>query len=189
MSIEMSCTACGQALRVAEEHTGKLARCPKCGTVVAVPEASPVLPSVTAIETPSAWPGPQAALSPFADQPQPSSDPYAPPTTLLSREPIIVSQLRPHRGGLILALGILSLVFAPLGTLCCFPFGLLCLPVGIRAWVMGAADLRKIRAGNMDPSGRGLTQAGMILGIVATLLTVLAVVFLVVAVVVGKPHF
>ena len=51
--------------------------------------------------------------------------------------------LRPHRGGLILALGILGLV-------CCF----IC---GIIAWVMGSNDLKEMAAGRMDPSGQGLT--------------------------------
>lgn len=52
-------------------------------------------------------------------------------------------------------------------------FGIICwfiscigLAFSIAAWVMGRHDLREMRAGRMDPSGQGLTQAGMILGIV-----------------------
>ena len=66
--------------------------------------------------------------------------------------------LAPHRGGLILALGILGIV-------CCF----IC---GIIAWVMGNNDLREIDAGRMDPSGRGLTQAGKICGMVSVILQI-----------------
>ena len=51
--------------------------------------------------------------------------------------------LKPHRGVLILVLGILGIV-------CCF----IC---GIIAWVMGNGDLREMAAGTMDPSGQGLT--------------------------------
>ena len=67
--------------------------------------------------------------------------------------------LRPHRGGLILALGILGIV-------CCF----IC---GIIAWVMGNNDMREMDAGRMDPSGRGLTQAGKICGIVSVILQIM----------------
>ncbi len=65
----------------------------------------------------------------------------------------------PHRGGLILALGIIGLVA--------------CGPVGIAAWLMGNNDLKAMDAGRMDPEGRQLTQVGKILGIIATVLTIL----------------
>lgn len=61
----------------------------------------------------------------------------------------------PHRGGMILGFGVVGLVC------CCF--------FGLAAWIMGYGDLKKIDEGRMDPSGRGLTQAGMIIGIVGTL--------------------
>jgi len=66
--------------------------------------------------------------------------------------------LKPHRGGVILALGIIGIV-------CCF----IC---GIIAWVMGNNDLREMDAGRMDPSGRGITQAGKICGIVSVVLLI-----------------
>jgi len=71
----------------------------------------------------------------------------------------------PHRGGLILALGIIGLM--------------VCAPVGIVAWLMGNNDLREIRAGAMDPQGEGLTQAGRILGIIATVLMLISLVLIV----------
>jgi len=70
--------------------------------------------------------------------------------------------MQPHRGTMILVFGILGLV--------------VCLPFGIVAWVMGNADLKAMDAGIMDPEGRGTTQAGKILGIVATLVTVLGII-------------
>jgi len=69
--------------------------------------------------------------------------------------------MKPHRGTLILVLGILSLI--------------ICAPVGIAAWVMGNGDLKQIDAGAMDPSGRSVTNAGRICGMIATILLGLGV--------------
>jgi hypothetical protein len=68
---------------------------------------------------------------------------------------------KPHRGALILTLGILGI--------------LVCGLCGIFAWVFGNADLREISAGRMDPKGRQLTEAGKICGIVGTCFAVLQV--------------
>lgn len=70
--------------------------------------------------------------------------------------------MQPHRGGLILALGIL-------GLLACF----IC---GIFAWMMGNQDEKMMNAGMMDPSGRGMTQAGKIIGMISVILACLGVV-------------
>jgi hypothetical protein len=70
--------------------------------------------------------------------------------------------LTPHRGVLILVLGILGIV-------CCF----IC---GIIAWVMGNGDLREMDAGRMDPSGRGLTQAGKVCGMISVILLIIGIV-------------
>jgi hypothetical protein len=70
--------------------------------------------------------------------------------------------MRPHRGALILVLGILGLI--------------VCGPLGIAAWVMGSGDLKEMDAGTMDPSGRGITQAGKICGIIATILLIIAII-------------
>ena len=64
--------------------------------------------------------------------------------------------MKPHRGTLVLVFGILGLV--------------LCAPFGIAAWIMGSGDLKQMDAGQMEPSGRGLTNAGKICGIIATVL-------------------
>jgi hypothetical protein len=56
-------------------------------------------------------------------------------------------------------------VLGILGLVCCF----IC---GIVAWVMGNNDLRDIDAGRIDPSGRGLTQAGKICGMVSVALQI-----------------
>ena len=61
--------------------------------------------------------------------------------------------MKPHRGVLILILGILGLV--------------ICAPAGTVAWILGNGDLQQMDAGAMDPEGRQLTQIGKILGIIA----------------------
>ncbi len=71
----------------------------------------------------------------------------------------------PHRGNVVLALGIVSLCL-----LVCWPLSVVALPLGITAWVMGARDLEKMRKGLMDPSGQGLVQGGRVCGIVGTIL-------------------
>ena len=69
----------------------------------------------------------------------------------------------PHRATLILVFGILGLV--------------VCAIFGIIAWVMGRSDLQKMQAGQMDPTGEGMTKAGMILGIITCcILNILGVV-------------
>ena len=72
--------------------------------------------------------------------------------------------MKPHRGTLILILGILSLV-------CCTIF------TGIPAWIMGSADLKEMDAGTMDPEGRGITNAGKICGMIGCILTIVVIVF------------
>jgi hypothetical protein len=82
-------------------------------------------------------------------------------------------QLAPQRGSLILTLGIGSALLAPLGCACCVVFAIVGLGLGIVAWVMGRNDLAAMRAGAMDPSGAGTTNAGMICGIVGCALSAL----------------
>jgi hypothetical protein len=44
---------------------------------------------------------------------------------------------------------------------------------GLASWIMGAADLAKMRTGDMDRSGEGQTRAGYVCGIIGTVLGVL----------------
>ena len=63
--------------------------------------------------------------------------------------------------------------------------GTMVLVFGIIAWVMGSNDLKEIDAGRMDPSGRGITQAGQICGIIATVLWLAGVVIWLLVAVIG----
>ncbi|MDP6468394.1 MAG: hypothetical protein QF918_11680 [Pirellulaceae bacterium] len=66
-----------------------------------------------------------------------------------------------HRGGLILALAVISWVIG------------ICPIFGLFAWIMGSGDLREMRLGRMDPSGMGLTQAGQIIGMIHSILFII----------------
>ncbi len=70
----------------------------------------------------------------------------------------------PHRGGLILGLGIAS-------------FFTCCIFLGIASWIMGSEDIREIDAGRMDPTGRDFTQAGRILGMISVIFQASIVLF------------
>jgi len=86
-----------------------------------------------------------------------------PPMAPTVAQPPPQGALKPHRGGVVLTLGILGIV--------------ICFICGIIAWVMGKNDLREMDAGAMDPAGRGLTNAGKICGIVGVILQCVGLVF------------
>jgi hypothetical protein len=72
--------------------------------------------------------------------------------------------LRPHRGAVILAFGILGF--------------LVCQLFGVAAWVMADNDLKEMDHGYMDPTGRDLTKTGRILGMVSTALLAVSLIVL-----------
>ena len=80
--------------------------------------------------------------------------------------------LEPHRGTLILVLGILSLVLCSFFT-------------GIPAWIMGKGDLAKIKDGMMDPEGEGTTKAGMICGMICCIITAVSLAIVLFIVILG----
>ena len=96
-----------------------------------------------------------------------------PPPPMAAGQP--GSALKPHRGGMILAFGIL-------GIFCCTIFAIL-------AWVMGSADLKEMRAGQMDPAGQGTTNAGKILGIIAVALACIGIVAQIIMVLTRSGHY
>ena len=89
-------------------------------------------------------------------------------------EPRRGRRTKPHRGGMILAFGILAWLF--------------CGIFGIAAWIMGSADLKEIRAGRMDREGESLTQVGFYLGIAACILNLLAILAVVAIMILAAAH-
>jgi hypothetical protein len=214
MPIETSCHGCRKLLRVADEHAGKTARCPGCGTIYTVPGKSVGQAAAPGYAYASAWVAaeerwtlktpdgalygpasradldrwlaegritpdshlqPQGAFqwlpaaqvypqlgrvttqNPFADQfalppPYGSASAGAYPWPGAGGQP---RWREPHRGGTILTMAILG----------AFVCGILT----IAALIMAIVDLNKMSTGQMDPSGRGMTIAGLVIAILALL--------------------
>lgn len=92
-------------------------------------------------------------------------NPYVAPQTYAAPQAFAATGYRePHRGGLILT-------FALLGWFVCPIFAVV-------AWSMGSEDLSKIRRGQMDPAGQGLTQAGQVLGMIQSILFLMGLGFI-----------
>jgi hypothetical protein len=159
MSEIISCPSCQRKVQVPEALAGQDVQCPTCGAtfVAQLPGMSPSPPAsepwAAPSEQPDSWRDrPSGRRSPpYNDRgevgryPEDEDEPYG-----RHRQ----RDLIPHRGALILTLGILAIF--------------LCSPLGIFAWVMGNTDMAQIRAGRMDPDGEGLTQAGRIIGMITT---------------------
>jgi hypothetical protein len=164
MAITSRCPQCQRAVRVPEDLLGRLVKCPACGaqfTAAASEEPAPAPPPPPAFDEPVPPRAPGAAAEEFARR---------------EDEPLR-RRGQAHRGGLILTLGIISIVGSAFGlpTPCCGPCtwplafpGIIGLALGIVAWVMGQGDLQKMDQGIMDTSGRGQTQNGKVCGIVGT---------------------
>lgn len=88
------------------------------------------------------------AVGTLSNHYQAPAAPFSPPT---SRQPTI--SCAPHRGGVVLTLGILGWVI-PL--------------LAIIAWVMGHGDLEAMKTGKMDRSGQSQTESGRTLGMIAS---------------------
>jgi hypothetical protein len=247
MPIESSCQGCGRLLRVADEHAGKLARCPHCQTIYTVPSAPPSAPppafqpaspfaetasypypaaasapfpsaateakpgSRWTLRTPDGqtfgpvprgeldrwraegritpqsqlleegtsqwlWAGqvfPQiqsfAADSPFAAGPGAPLNPYTPPPSGGAYNwPASGYRFREqHRGGAILAMSIVGILF--------------CQFVAIASFIMAITDLGKMSKGTMDPAGRGLTIAGLVISSMSLVLFVVMIIIQIIA--------
>lgn len=194
MSIETQCPGCGKTLEIGAEHAGKQARCPMCNEIYTVPLADEQTPQEEGgewrLRTPEGQtygPVKKSELDEWVAEGRVSSDCVlssdvqpdwvsaelvyselaspAPRQTAAQAAPM-AHYISPHRGGLILALGIMSWAS------CCPIFG-------IFAWVMGNADLGEMRAGRMDRSGSGLTQSGQVIGMIHALIGVIASVVIV----------
>lgn len=197
MAIEFYCPRCDKLLKTADDKAGVRANCPGCGEAVVVPPRS----EMRALFEPSFDPdagrdGNAAEQSPLRTsrtEPEVFAGDTSMKTCPMCGKQILAAAMRcrfcgealrdaapsgvwqPHRGGIILALGLGGLVVGLPCSLFCLPFGLISLPLGIAAWVMGNYDLEAISTGRMDPSGESLTRAGKIVGIITCSLTALLI--------------
>jgi len=150
----IACPSCQRRVTIPVAFFGKLVQCPQCQHTFTASDPSEAVrsaapPPAVSLAAPATddWDEPFAATAArrrgFEDD---SRD-----NDILRRHTV------PHRGAAVLTLGILSIV------LC----GPICGPI---AWIMGYNDMKQIRAGYMDRSGEGMTQAGMIMGMVMAIL-------------------
>lgn len=165
MPIEFLCKTCDTTLRVPDEHAGKQARCPKCQTLNLIQAGSLQTAQRSTSHAPQSKPVNKQADSPFTSNPYAASS-VTPGLGGTAGHPY----MNPHRGPLILVCGILSIFF--------------CFIPGIIAWAMGHSDLKAMSAGYMDPDGRGITQAGMIMGIIGTILPLIGIALYIVMIVI-----
>jgi phage FluMu protein Com len=181
MTIEFHCPHCEKLLKTADDKAGVQANCPRCGETVLVPVASEASALQGQLFAAGTSRGSDAGPPPVPAMGRPAADSTGGAATKacpmcgeqikaeasrcrfcgeeLSGDISRRSLLAAHRGGMILAFGII-------GFLVCFPFG-------IAAWVMGNNDLGEMASGRMDRGGEGLTQAGKIIGIVTCCLQAL----------------
>jgi hypothetical protein len=184
MSTTTECPSCGRRLRVPDDLGQTWAQCPSCGRGFSLDSAasSPRPASAELPEHPAITPatGPEPCLSLDDDDARPARTiGVPPPPPPLRAVPVAwsnypeINRLRrdcePHRGGLVLLLGIVSLA-----TMVFCPF--VGLASGGAAWLIGESDLRLMQNRRMDPSGMGLTRAGLYCGIIGTVLNGLVVI-------------
>jgi predicted Zn finger-like uncharacterized protein len=155
----ISCPSCNRQLRVPDDLIGQQVKCPTCGSMftalIGGASASPPPPSSAFPSSIPSRPAPRER----DDYDDDDEDDYDDRPRRRRRRR---SDYEPHRGATILTLGILSFF--------------ICGPIfGPMAWVMGNTDLAKMKSGEMDPEGEGITSAGRICGMIATILSIVAI--------------
>jgi hypothetical protein len=109
---------------------------------------------------------------PDADAPRPWEEPG-----------MVRRDCEPHRGGVLRALGIASLVVPPAGLLIAPLIGFVGgIALGLTVWALAGRDLAKMDAGLMDPDGRRATMSARRLGLTGVLVSLGMLVLLVLVV-------
>jgi DNA-directed RNA polymerase subunit M/transcription elongation factor TFIIS len=174
----IACPTCSNSLKVPEELLGKKVKCSACRAIFRA-EAAPAAEEKRDNEERSRRRGPDPD-SRIAEEDEDR------PRRRRQREEEDDDEddrprrsRRPHRGGLILGLGISALALTLLAGVgmaivgaCALPMPVVGLALGIVSWVMGNGDLKQIRARRMDRAGEGQTQTGRIMGMVSVILNI-----------------
>jgi hypothetical protein len=154
----LTCPSCQRKLQVPEALLGQDVQCPTCGATFAAqadgsvpiqrpPREEPPLEEAPLDDRPSS-----RALTRSSRHDDYDDRPSRPRKRRRS-------SYEPHRGSLIMVLGILSLI----------PVMGMPLILGPIAWILGNSDLAAIRAGRMDPEGESQTATGRMMGMIGTL--------------------
>jgi len=174
----ISCPSCQKQLKVPDDLIGKSVKCPGCketftAQTMGKSAAAPAREDVVEKPRKKAAPPPEddededeAPRKPVKRRAADDDDEDERPSQRVKRRG--GGPMAPHRGQLIMILGI--------GSLIGFVIGLPLWIAGPFAWIMGNKDLKEMDAGRMDPEGRGNTQIGKICGMIATILAVVGIV-------------
>jgi len=173
MANVITCPHCRRDLNLPEDLLGQPVQCPMCEETFSPAEAN----------------GRRPAPPPPGDDDWPDEVEDRPSRPTRRRRPArrryddYDDDRRPrqaHRGGIILAMGILSVVLS-------FVF-ILGLKVGIITLFMAHNDLIAMRNGYMDPAGEGLTRAGQVCALIGVGVSVLLGLLLFLVIVVARAH-
>jgi hypothetical protein len=171
------CPQCQKQLRLPEGYVGKRVKCPACPTTFT---ATPSELEEPALPLREEWlDGVRQAAAPVEEEARDEEPPRRRkrrPSRRRRRydyeddddEDSPYRKVWPHRGGLVMTLGICSLVLALVP--CFTVFGL---KLGIISLILAIVDLRSMSRGEMDREGRGMTQGGLVCSIIALALSVL----------------
>lgn len=191
MAVKVACPNCAVTLNIPENFLGKKVRCASCSTVFEAKsdEPAPAADSPTEIvserpaDLPAPPPTPPSLSFPPEDAP-PRRDDREPREDRWGdddggrrrRRSERRRDLEPHRGGMLLTMGIISIILGVIGLsgwCCCIMdvFPAAGVALGLTAWLMGQGDLKKIDSGDMDPDGRANVNTGYVCGIVGTALS------------------
>jgi hypothetical protein len=195
MPIIFNCPTCQAQLTLSDAAAGRRGKCPHCKGEIIVPTASPAVTApppaapaaaptleISGVTIPAAAPvmaAPPVVPVMAAAAPPPVAPPFQPVGwgdvhPVAHRHDFRPGRGQPHRGVIVMVLGIIGIVVSLLSyfVFCCpflgLPAGLLGLGLGLGGAIMGGADLKKINAGIMDVDGKGMTLAGLICGIVGS---------------------
>ncbi|MBI2807181.1 MAG: hypothetical protein HYX68_19540 [Planctomycetes bacterium] len=176
MTEVITCSECQRKLQVPESFIGQMVQCPECGHQFAAQ------PNPNAVQAQPPVSSASGAAAPQREEGARRRRPVDEDDDDFDDDYVDIRPMRrsgtPHRGGMILAVGILAWVLFPYTTWICGPI----------AWFMGNSDLNQIRAGDMDPSGEGMVQAGRVLGMVATIVSVVLIAGICLLIAVSTAH-
>ena len=164
MTHMITCPDCNKHLQVPEELVGTKVQCPECQhTFTAQTDVETVSVSAKSSRPPSLpVPAKKEAKWEVEDRDDDYDDDR--PSRRSKRRKSLRSDFTPHRGGMILAFGIIGIVTG---------LGIVFGPI---AWMMGNTDMKEISEGRMDPEGESMTNIGRILGMIATILSIVGIV-------------
>jgi len=169
----ITCSKCQRSLQIPEAYLGQMVQCPDCKHMFIATVGSVSTERIPAAPSRDPSPGRSPKSSGYDgeeedDRPRRRRDRFGDDMDDdfddIRDSRRIRSHLQPHRGGLIMSLGLVSLIG---GWLFCLP-----ILVGPVAWILAQMDLRAIRDGRMDPTGEGMVRTGQVCGIISTVILV-----------------